>query len=70
MTFYSVAGDKDCEHDSLKYLGADVGNNEFFRCRNCKGIIIKKGKVDKEAEREKTKPKDKSLVEQLFGSEP
>nr|AGF93426.1 hypothetical protein FLSS-25_0027 [uncultured organism] len=70
MTFFRVAGDKDCEHDSLEYLGSDAGNNEFFRCKECGGIIIKKGKIDKEAERKKTEVKDKSLIEQIFGWEP
>lgn len=59
MKFYRISGKENCQHESLSYLGADGGNNEYFLCQECGAAIVKEGKSDYKKERKKMEEKVK-----------
>lgn len=40
-----VGGTRDCQHPDLSFVGGDKGGNEYYRCRACEGVVIRKGSV-------------------------
>ncbi len=43
---FLVPGDPECHHESTEYMGGDSGNNEYYECLDCEGVLIKKGERD------------------------
>jgi hypothetical protein len=36
-------GSRECAHDDLEFLGSqrtDEGENKYFKCRRCGGVIV------------------------------
>lgn len=65
--FYRISGNENCQHGSLSYLGADGGNNEYFRCRECGAVIIKEGESDYRKERREMGREESSLIDRFLG---
>ncbi|MEF8777591.1 MAG: hypothetical protein V5A36_01630 [Natronomonas sp.] len=40
---FKIGGDEDCPHESLVNIGADAGNNDYYKCRSCESVILKSG---------------------------
>lgn len=62
--FVRISGTQDCQHPNLSYVGGDKGGNEYFRCGDCGGVIIREGSVSHhelkdriEAEKQEEGPK-------------
>lgn len=66
---WRISGEEDCEHESLKRIGADKGNNEYFYCSGCGSAIVIEGKVSPAEERKemrKEKEEEKSVIDKIF----
>lgn len=65
--FYRISGSENCWHGSLSYLGADGGNNEYFRCRECGAVIIREGESDYwKGRKEMEEGRESSLVKKFL----
>lgn len=43
---FLVPGDSDCPHESTEFMGGDSGNNEYYECVDCEGVLIRRGERD------------------------
>ena len=43
---FLVPGDPDCHHETTEFMGGDAGNNEYYECLDCTGVLIRKGDRD------------------------
>lgn len=41
----------DCDHEEMELLGADPGNNEYYRCQTCGDVLLNTGEYDHRATR-------------------
>lgn len=65
--FYRISGKKDCEH-KLVFLGSDKGNNEYYKCQKCGGVILKEAQeAEKHVQkiRRESEENEKGLVARL-----
>ncbi|KXB07925.1 hypothetical protein AKJ56_02125 [candidate division MSBL1 archaeon SCGC-AAA382N08] len=44
--YFRIGWEEGCECKSAEPVGMDGGMNEYYKCKNCDGIIIKKGEGD------------------------
>jgi hypothetical protein len=40
---FKIGGEEDCPHESVVNIGADAGNNDYYKCRSCESVILKSG---------------------------
>lgn len=50
---FKIGGDEDCTHESTVKIGADTGNNAYYKCRSCESVILKSGESSPERARER-----------------
>jgi len=43
---FLVPGDPECQHESTEFMGGDSGNNEYYECLDCEGVLIRRGERD------------------------
>ncbi|MXR50982.1 hypothetical protein GRX03_05085 [Halovenus sp. WSH3] len=36
----SIGGDDDCDHETYRRYGSDVGGNIYFQCTSCSNVIL------------------------------
>lgn len=50
--WYLVGGEDDCDHGRTSRLGGDAGNNQFFVCASCEGVLLRAGEGEDATVRE------------------
>lgn len=50
--WYLVGGQDGCDHERTSRLGGDTGNNQFFVCAACEGVLLRAGEDEDRAVRE------------------
>lgn len=66
---FLVPGDPECHHETTEYMGGDSGNNEYYECRDCEGVLIKEGHRDPEAVREELEREREDATSHPFETE-
>lgn len=60
---FEIGGDKDCEHDSLYYIGSDSGGNKFLKCQDCGAVVVVEVGSDSSIEKVERPEEDKNMID-------
>lgn len=66
---FLVPGDPDCHHESTEYMGGDSGNNEYYECLECTGVLIRTGDRDFRDVREERQAEQEESSQHPFQTE-
>lgn len=63
MSPWKISNNEGCECEKTFFLGSDLGNNKYYKCVNCGGIIIYEGeRSEKKIRKEMIKEEKRNRI--------